>query len=205
MSSGLALECGPAGERIRSPGPARIGWRPWRSKTPPLCQPHVRHLPVRDRLVVMVLGRGLAAACKAAGGCAGRNRRHGARAAGRISSRLRWRRRGADLAARRQARSGQELWQGLHPRCDQVHQFGQACPGLRGRRHRSLRRQRERGHFRRRRGREGNVHRLDFAREFARVQHRLLRQGEFADPIGEPTSRAGPSASTASPRPAISG
>src|SRR6478752_82801 len=66
MSSGLALECGPGGERIRSPGPARIGWRPWRSNAPPLCQPHVRHLPVRDRLVVMVLGRGLAAACLAA-------------------------------------------------------------------------------------------------------------------------------------------
>jgi len=66
MSSGLALECGPGGERIRSPGPARIGWRPWRSNAPPLCQPPVRHLPVRDRLVVMVLGRGLAAACLAA-------------------------------------------------------------------------------------------------------------------------------------------
>src|SRR3954447_17698059 len=62
MNSGLALERGPAGERIRSPGPARIGWWPWRSKAPPLCQPPVRHPPVRDRLVVMV-GRGLAAAC----------------------------------------------------------------------------------------------------------------------------------------------
>src|SRR6476646_10185442 len=66
MSSGLALECGPAGARIRPPGPARIGWRPWRSKMPPLCTSSVRHPPVRDRLALMVLGRGLAAACLAA-------------------------------------------------------------------------------------------------------------------------------------------
>ena len=54
MSSGLALECGPAGARIRPPGPAPIGWRTWRSKTPPLCP-----------TPLVVLGRGLAAACLA--------------------------------------------------------------------------------------------------------------------------------------------
>src|SRR4051794_18401214 len=66
MSSGLAFGCGPAGARMRPPGPARIGWRPWRSKMPPSCIPPVRHPPVRDRLVLTVLGRGLAAACLAA-------------------------------------------------------------------------------------------------------------------------------------------
>jgi ABC-type nitrate/sulfonate/bicarbonate transport system substrate-binding protein len=66
MSSGLALECGPAGARIRPPGPARIGWRPWRSKMPPLCPPPLRRPRVRDRRVLVVLGRGLAAACLAA-------------------------------------------------------------------------------------------------------------------------------------------
>ena len=123
------------------------------------------------------------------GGRAGRKRRRGARAAGRVPSRLRRGGRGAHVAPGREARSGQELRQGLHARRDPVHQLGQARPGVRGRRHRSLGRQRERGHFRRRRGREGNVHRLDFARELARLQHRLLRQGEFADPIGDRSQR----------------
>jgi hypothetical protein len=50
MSGRLALERGPAGERIRPPGPMPIGWPPCRLASGTL-------------VVISILGRGLAAAC----------------------------------------------------------------------------------------------------------------------------------------------
>src|SRR5262249_37842871 len=58
-----------------------------------------------------------------------------------------------------------------------VHRLGQALAGVRGGRDRSRLEQRQRRDLRRRRRREGQDHRVDLAREHARLQHRLLRQG----------------------------
>ena len=116
-------------------------------------------------------------------GAGRRKRERGARPAGYLAARLRHGRGRAVVAGRRQARSGPEPGQGLHPRRHPLHRLGQARTGIRSRRHRPCRQQRQRRDLCRGGRRVGQGHRVDFARKLARLQHELLCQGQLADQI----------------------
>ena len=155
-SSSSASRAGPAGARLRPP-------------------------PVRDRRVRIVLGRGLAAACLSAASPTAVSAAavDTARALSPVIPRLGYSGAAEDhVAARRQARSGPQLRQGLHPRRDQCRQFSSAAQAFRGRALDLSTGGRDGVDFLRRQGREGYVHGLDFARELGvAYRRRLLRRG----------------------------